>query len=395
VPANQAGSHVGAGDSFTCIGTQIGTADLTAAAGDIVAINTTTGTITVNGTTAVAATWGAPYVPTGSGTTARVVHLKSVSLTGATVNVSGASALVLLVDENVTANNSTGTDGGLLPTTISVAANLGTGGPGANSTTVGPDAGAAGGGNGALGGHGGGGGAGHGTDGAAGGGGNNTTSGGGAAGLAYGIGAGTEILQAGEAGGIGDLATGGGAGGGGLQISACGSIALGAHVLVNASGGGGAGGAAANAPVQPGEGGGGGGAGGTVILEALSFSVPGSIASNGGGGGAGGASSAGAAGTAGQNWDPTASVKTPAAGGTNTSVVANPGNGGAGGAGPTAPVAGTSAGANIGGGAGGGAVGNIFLNVPPGAAAPTVGAASPAVKTSTECVSTDTTCTYP
>jgi hypothetical protein len=72
-----------------------------------------------------------------------------------------------------------------------------------------------------------------------------------------------------------------------------------------------------------------------------------------------------------------------------------PGAGGNGGAG-TAPngVDGSSAGAIL----GGGACGPIFLNVPPGAAAPTAGAASPGIRTSTTCVTQGgmaPTCTYP
>jgi hypothetical protein len=392
VPANQGGTHVATGDTFTCIGTQgAGLGAITATAGDTVAINTTAGTITVNGNAVTGVQWGAPYTPTGSGTVARVAHVKSVSLTGATVNVTGTAALVLLVDQGVTASAGTGSDGGTLPTVISVASNLATGGPGANSTTAGGA-----GGNATATGHGGGGGAGHGAAGAAGGGGNNVTTGGGAAGATYSVASSTEILEAGEAGGIGDLTTAGGAGGGAFQISACGTISLGANVLVNASGGGGAGGSKAVSAVMAGNGGGGGGSGGTVILEATTFSVAGSIASNGGGGGGGGATSAGSNGTDGHNWDPTTPVTTAATGGTTPNVVSGAGTGGNGGAGSSAVgAAGTSGGANIGGGGAGGATGKVFLNVPPGATAPTVAAASPSIKTSTECVSSDATCTYP
>ena len=347
---------------------------------------------------------GLPYTPTGSGTTARVAHVSSVNLAAGTkVTITGNHGLILLVDQGVTA---TGT--AAAPTVIDLSAVLSTtAGPGAESTT-------AGGAGGVPTGRGGGGGAGHGTAGANGGGGVNVATDGGAAGAAYSAGLLTEILEAGEAGGHGSGFNGvnsanPGDGGGALQITACGAISLSANVLINASGGGGKGGAAG---AGGGNGGGAGGSGGTILLEASSFSVGGTLVSNGGAGAAGGAAVGGLTGLDGEDWgasctfnagtmmnvcnpfDPSTPASTAAKGGTNPSVGTGPGNGGNGAAGGTAPQSGLTA-LTSGGGAGGGATGLIYLNVPPGAAAPTVASSSPAIRTSHICTTTAAMCTYP
>lgn len=394
VPANQASAHLQSGDVFTCTGSQSALlGSVTAPANATVVIDTQIQTITVNGAPVTGIKWGAPYAPTGSGTNAVVAHVQSVTLgDGVAVTITGANALILLVDQDFDA---TGT--AIAPTVISAAANLyTTGGPGAPSVTAGGAGSAA-----AAISYGAGGGSGHGAAGGKGGGGNNVTTGGGAAGASYGM---TAVLEAGENGGAGNALAAGGRGGGGVQISACGAVSLGANVTLNASGGGGQGGSKSVSAVLSGNGGGGGGAGGTLILEASSFAIAGALVSNGGGGGGGGATSAGSSGTNGQNWGNGVPGGTPvttaAQGGTTPGALANPGDGGDGGAG-IAPqgVAGANAGANIGGGAGGGACGAIFLNVPPGSPAPTVGAASPDIRTSTTCVTQGgvppASCTYP
>lgn len=386
VAASQAQAHLQAGDTFTCTGTQsmnLGTID--APAGATVNVNTTTHVVTVNGAQVMGLRWGNAYTPTGSGTPSVVLHAKSVTIAeGVSVRVTGTAALVLVVDQGVTANGTA-----MMPTVIDVSSKTNVdAGPGAPSSTAGGTGGLA-----SNNGSGGGGGAGHFTGGGVGGGGNNVTTGGGMAGGTYSVAMMTEILQAGENGGngagaaIGNL--NGGNGGGALQITACGTITMTANVVVNASGGGGRGGAKAIAAIQSGAGGGGGGSGGTILLEASTFVIGGSLVANGGGGGGGGGTSAGQTGTDGENWGTNMIAATPpstaAKGGTSPGVVANPGIGGDGGAVAAAGMNGQSAGANIGGGAGGGGLGVIFLNVPQGAAAPTVGASSPAIETSTIC----------
>jgi hypothetical protein len=91
VPANHAGSHLAATDTFTCTGAQsVSLPAITSPANGTVAVDTTAQTITVNGTVVTGVLWGTPYKPTGSGTTAVVAHVKSVALgNGSMVNVTG------------------------------------------------------------------------------------------------------------------------------------------------------------------------------------------------------------------------------------------------------------------------------------------------------------------
>jgi hypothetical protein len=371
VPANQGGGNVKGSDSFTCTGTQDATlATVTASTGDTLTFDTGAFTIkTVNGATTTDYTtmskWGAAYAPTSSGTHAVVAHIKSLSATaGAIIKVTGANALVLLVDQDVTLSGTAST-----PTIVMLNGTIANGGgPGAPSTNGAGAIGAA-----FLGG----GGAGHGTAGKAGGQDNNGTAGG-TAGLAYGA---ATVLEAGAGGANGTNLSGVGnnSAGGALQVSACGNVSIDANVVINASGGGGNGGGGVGVG---GAGGNGGASGGTILLEASTFNAPamndtvaGLLAANGGGAGGGG--DATNKGTAGGEWNPTTAVTTVATGGAGGTT--NSGSGGNGGIGGTAPtVGGNATGAANGGGGGGGAVGRIFLNRSPAATAPTAVAASPA-----------------
>jgi len=375
VPSNQGGGHTAGGDTFTCTGTQDGTlAAVSASTGDTLTFDTTNKTIkVVNGVTTTDYTanskWGTAYMPTSSGTNAIVAHIKSVSaMSGAKVVVSGANALILLVDGDVTLSGAVGT-----PTVVALnghlTGNTATAGPGAPTSTLNAvgvvqAAGK------------GGGGAGHGTAGAAGGGDTNATTGG-TAGVAYGAGG---ILEAGAGGGGGTLLTS--AGGGALQISACGTVSIDQYVVINASGGAGApGGGTSASNINQAQGGVGGGSGGTILLEASSFAgntIAGKLAANGAGGGGGG--DATNQGVIGNEWDPTGAVNTVATGG--NFGTSNSGKGGNGGVAGTAPTVGGNVATAVtignGGGGGGGAVGRIFLNRSPSATAPTASAASPA-----------------
>ncbi|MCG8417764.1 MAG: hypothetical protein MJE77_07450 [Proteobacteria bacterium] len=93
-------------------------------------------------------------------------------------------------------------------------------------------------------------------------------------------------LMGGSGGGLGssddnpDESGLGGGGGGVVQISALGSIRIGATGGINCGGGGGQGGVRES-------GGGGAGAGGAILLEAMEIAVFGILAANGGGGGGG------------------------------------------------------------------------------------------------------------
>jgi len=391
IPASQAAAHLASADTFTCTGAQDPMLPaVSVSAGTTVTIDTSAKTITVGGVQVTGVKWGAVYQPTGSGTTAIVAHVKSVAMSMAgKVSVTGAYALVLLVDQDfVVANNNP-----MGPTVISVAADTYvTRGPGAPSSTAG--------GAGSLGGFPstqGSGGAGHGGHGGQGGTGNNRTVNqpGTAGGSPYGIAAQTETLEAGENGGAEQGPSGvnfGGLGGGALQVTACGRIDLSAGVIVNASGGGGQGDHGI-----VGQGGGGGGSGGSILLEAAVVHVAGSLVSNGGGGGSGGTCST----ADGANWGgsfplgPNAMVAAPGG-----SCGGGDGNGGNGGAGTNVdgqqPSGATSA-PGFGGG-GGGAVGAIFLNVPTGTTA-TYGLSSPTPRTSTVCLTSNgmapTICAYP
>lgn len=158
------------------------------------------------------------------------------------------------------------------------------------------------------------------------------------------------MLVGGGGGGGGRNALGGG-GGGALQLVSNTSIdVMGGANGINAGGCGGSKGTGGGS-----DGGGGGGAGGTVLLEAPTMTIAGSIAVNGGGGGGGGGAAVGIDGSGGTI------DRVPAAGG---------GNGGVGGAGP---VSGGTAGAATGGGGGGG-IGRIRVNTRTGTATVMVGA---------------------
>lgn len=153
----------------------------------------------------------------------------------------------------------------------------------------------------------------------------------------------------GGAGGGGANFGRGGGGGGALQLVSNTRIVITAGGI-NASGCGGNAGTGAN------DSGGGGGAGGTILIEAPSVDIAGTLAANGGGGGGGGGnkSTPGGNGTLG---------RTPATAGQGDG---NDEQGGTGGAGSTAPMAGGS-GSNPGGG--GGAVGRIRINTRSGTGA--------------------------
>ncbi|HTR56527.1 MAG TPA: hypothetical protein VMJ10_37895 [Kofleriaceae bacterium] len=195
---------------------------------------------------------------------------------------------------------------------------------------------------------GGGGGGGYGGQGGAGGY-NNASSNAGAAGSVWGDAVITTLVGGGGGGAASDPNGGdGGGGGGALQLVSNATIAIeaGSGVGINA---GGCGGKGANGT----HGGGGGGAGGTIVLEAPTLMIAGTLAVNGGGGGGGDSPGAksGNSGVLGS---------TAAAGGAghNNSGDEDGGTGGAGTqlAGSTAPHGGGN------GGGGGGGVGRIRLN---------------------------------
>lgn len=368
LPASQAGSHLATGDAFTCSGPQ----DAALPAINVppmsdMVIDTSTKTFTINAVPVSGVRWGAPYKPVGSGTTAIVAHVKSLSIGAVvTVTVTGANALILLVDQDVTASGLSPA----APTVISAAADRYLqAGPGAPSSAGGAGT------NGGYPNSYGVGGAGHLGQGGKGGTGNAAgTAGGGI----YGIAPMTALLEAGATGGRCSGPSGqnvGGRGGGALQISACGKIDLGANVIVNASGGGGQ----ANHSFV-GQGGGGGGSGGTLILEASVLAIAGALVSNGGGGGSGVCADVDGANWGGSSIGSTP-VSTPASGG--SCAMSTGGDGGAG-----TSVDGQTGSTGGFGGGGGGACGPIFLNVPPGTA-PMVAAASPAPKVATACLTTN------
>jgi len=272
-----------------------------------------------------------------------VFSMKSVTFTG-TVVVVGARPLVIVAHDSATIS-------GLLDlrgTCVGQAAGPG-GGAGGAIALAGQGGGAgAGGGVTDLGG----GGGGHGTLGAAGG--NNQAGPGGGAAGGSSVGNTTiSTLVGGGGGGGGGDDTGGGLGGGGggaLQIVSNGPITISASGAINAGGCGGSGPADADA-------GGGGGAGGTILLEAPSVEVDGTLAVNGGGGGGGE--------NGGQRGNHGATARTIAAGGMPGS---GGGAGGAGGAGGTPPAVGADATAGTSApGGGGGAVGRIRINTRAGA----------------------------
>lgn len=166
-------------------------------------------------------------------------------------------------------------------------------------------------------------------------------------------------LIGGSSGGSGDGVAGGG--GGALQLVAGGAFAMNAGSSINVGGGGaGPGGTTGQNP-------GGAGSGGSVLIEALTVSLQGVIASNGGGGGAGGSSAGGKDGSP---------DLTPAPGGVGT----NPG--GAGSAGTSVNGVDGKSGemANPAAGGGGGGTGRIRINSLSGVATIT-GTFSPAAST--------------
>ena len=398
LPANDGGSHLDSSatpDSFTCTGTQDANLAALVATGADVTIDTSVKTITVqNGGALNNVRWGSVFTQSGGAGPAIVAHLRSVTLNaGTTVTVTGANALILLVDQDFDASGT-----GASPTVISVASRLGMpdGAGAAPPATYG--------GNGPFMTFSGGGGGGHVGHGGAGEGATMGTMGG-SGGSIFAVGGTSERLVAGGPGGTGDQPLGAawngypGIGGGALQISACGTIKLDNHVLINASGMGGAGGAPRPDSTHPGGGGGGGGAGGTILLEASAFQCAGMLVSNGGGGGGAGS-------------DPTFPGMRGADWGGNSPSTASPsdlvpGGGGGlygtGGAGGSVAMAVGGDGTNglmfpFGGGAGGGAVGAIYVNVPACQPVPTGLNASPIPKTSSVCVTQDgspVACTYP
>jgi hypothetical protein len=395
IPASDARNHMGPAangqlEAFSCAGR--GSAAATAIApmgagpqvllgtGDL---NATKPSIKVCGggvCTTPLGSWGPVYMPPGSTTPARVLHVASIDLpAGTAVTLGGQFALILLVDGDV--NIGQGTQ--LMLSAANASA------PWFNSNAKG--------GAGVFGGQGllsGGSGAGHGDPDAGGTGGPGSLN-------ANPIPGGTPygpdfVLEAGAPGGSGGpVADGsfGGHGGGALQISACGKITVADKAWMNASGGGGLSTHTANPSPS---GGGGGGSGGTLLLEARDLSITGFLVANGGGGAEG--STAQINGRAGFNWSPNGGVNAPAPGGSGNTMGAA-GAGGAGGADGSPPQGGKPAPSlNGGGGGGGGAVGRIFLNVAPGAMAPAA-VASPKPRTSVACVTDDgvapNPCVYP
>jgi len=348
VPANQAAVHLATGDYFTCTpGGRHSGPDVNVPAGGKVTFDTGAQTIEIEGSGQVSARWGDPYSPDGTETSATVVHLGTLTLgSGANLAVTTSSwpvaelALIILVDQNVTA-------AGGAAAVVDVSAMS------TQSGVAQVDAGGAG-----------------------------------------------EVLQFGASGAGEPAGFLGGPGGGALQISACGSIDIGTGVVLDASGGGGGGGPGGEQTGfggLPGDGspGGGGGSGGTILLEASRVTVLGAIAANGGGGGGGGGVGApGADGSSGQTWDVTASPSTAAVGGLG--AAGGGGNGGAGGA-ANSPSGqpGVPAGPGNSAGGAGGSVGAVFVNVPLGAAAPTIGSASPAPTVSHVCTTATSNCSYP
>ncbi len=181
-----------------------------------------------------------------------------------------------------------------------------------------------------------------------------------APGTAYGS-ADIRPLVGGSAGGGG--AVGSGAGGGAIQISAAGAMALNAGTTLTVGGQGGPiGGLASDQNA------GGGGSGGSILLEATSVTLAGTLAANGAGGGGDYTGKGGA--------DATPSA-TPAAGGSGG---ANGAAGGAGGAAATSDGSPGQASAGINSGGGGGGTGRIRINSMSGAATVT-GVLSPSAAT--------------
>jgi hypothetical protein len=250
---------------------------------------------------------------------------------GSSLNVAGSRPVLIAAWDRATVDGD-----------ISIAAALGTAGPGAGGAVCSGSTGVSG----VTGppGTGGGGGA---FQGAGGRGGNV----GGLGGAGVGIPA---IIRGGCAGGLGGSGNSGvqgprGAGGGAIQISAFSSITI--NGLIEAGGGGGGYGRTNLGAA------GGGGSGGFVGLDAPSVTIAGTIAANGGGGGGGGSDVA--QGSNGTNGRPNASAAAGGPGATTSNIgpCASGANGGA-----DTSLLGVNAGASIcGGGGGGGGVGYIVI----------------------------------
>jgi hypothetical protein len=168
-------------------------------------------------------------------------------------------------------------------------------------------------------------------------------------------------LVGGSAGGGG--ATGSGAGGGGIQVVAAGMLTVKAGSYITVGGG-----AGPFAGLATGQNAGGGGSGGSILLEATSIDIAGTLAANGGGGGGAyaGASSSDATPNA-----------TPAVGGKGG---ADGAAGGAGGAGSAPKGSPGKAGKGLNSGGGGGGAGRIRMNSVSGSATVT-GTVSPGEST--------------
>jgi hypothetical protein len=170
-------------------------------------------------------------------------------------------------------------------------------------------------------------------------------------------------LVGGSSGGGGTV--GSGAGGGGVQLTAALTLTLDAGSYISVGGQGGPiGGLAADQ--NPGA----GGSGGSILLEAPTVTVAGTLAANGGGGGGDYSTNGGA------NATPNATAAAGGAAGNSD------GAGGTGGA-ATATAGGPGmTGTGLNAGAGGGGVGRILINSTTGAAMVTGAAMSPALTTS-------------
>jgi uncharacterized protein YhjY with autotransporter beta-barrel domain len=270
-------------DAYTSLGT------LTANNGDVVNINTSTGIVTINGSTAF--TSAVTQAQTGAGSI-RVFDFSSISIaSGATVTVSGTDALGLLsqgtasVFTTVDASGAAGSTTLSSPTPGTAILGGGSGGAGATMSGVAASNGVT-----TLNNNGG-----HavqnpnpsigGQDGAGGGLGGPGGAGGATAGAAVGVSPLTTLVGGGggsggpfvnvTAGGNNISGAGGGAGGGAIEIIAKGTLTV-SSLTSNGGEGGGA---------QPAVGGsqyGGGGAGGAIVLGGSALTVNGSINANGG-----------------------------------------------------------------------------------------------------------------
>jgi hypothetical protein len=170
-------------------------------------------------------------------------------------------------------------------------------------------------------------------------------------------------LVGGSSGGGG--AVGGGAGGGGVQLTAALTLTLNTGSYISVGGQGGPfGGIAADQNA------GAGGSGGSILLEAPTVTVAGTLAANGGGGGGDYSTNGGA--------DATPNA-TPAAGGAAGN---SEGAGGAGGAAALTAGAPGMTGTGLNAGAGGGGVGRILINSTTGGATLTSATMSPDLTTS-------------